>query len=76
MPQGQTPGFHRSGPVTHPKTPNNKMNDGDRQRKEVYYMVQEAMGKGKVAFQPVFPEQTFALGLNRNKNLQQGMHNF
>jgi hypothetical protein len=30
------------------------MSNGEGQRKEVYYKAQAALGKGKVAFQPIF----------------------
>jgi hypothetical protein len=37
--------------------------------KKAYYTACIAMGRRKEAFQPIFLKQTFALGLNRRKNL-------
>jgi hypothetical protein len=38
-----------------------------------------AVGKGKVACQPIFPKHTFALSLNKRRIIEvrrRGMHNF
>jgi hypothetical protein len=45
-----------------------KASTGEEQRKKVYYMAWTAAGREKVVFQPIFPEQTFALGLNKREN--------
>jgi hypothetical protein len=46
--------------------PNKEMSNGEGQKKEVWYG--HALGRRKVAFQPVFSIQTFTSGLNRKKN--------
>jgi hypothetical protein len=45
------------------------MNNSSGQRN---YAAWATVGRSKLAFQPIFAEQTFALGLNRRKNWGQG----
>lgn len=49
-----------------------KMSNGEGQRKDIYYTTWAAVSRGKEDVQPIFshpPQQTSALGLNREKNL-------
>jgi hypothetical protein len=44
-------------------------------RKQVYYQVQDQKEE-RYAFHPIFLIQTIALGLNRRKNQEAGIHNY
>jgi hypothetical protein len=51
---------------------NEEMTNGEGQKKEVCYMTGACHWKRKDSISTHLPKQTFALGLNRTKNLGQG----
>jgi hypothetical protein len=51
---------------------NEEMSNGEGQKKEVCYMTGACHWKRKDSISTHLPKQTFALGLNRTKNLGQG----